>query len=137
MHIVRLLTVVLAMKQSLQHLKVSWRSFDLIFHCFPIITRCFLYYIIKYFWCWISGWKPWYSYSTIFIYGCCVPWGIWPWSWNELNLHIWHLNKKYIYKYMYNYLCNRCLSPQSWVWISFRRGVLDTTSCDKVCQWLC
>ena len=23
-----------------------------------------------------------------------------------------------------------------WVWIPFRRGVLDTTLCDKVCQWL-
>jgi hypothetical protein len=22
-----------------------------------------------------------------------------------------------------------------WVWIPFRRGVLDTTLCDKVCQW--
>ena len=23
-----------------------------------------------------------------------------------------------------------------WVWIPLRRGVLDTTLCDKVCQWL-
>ena len=30
---------------------------------------------------------------------------------------------------IYNYLCNQCPSP-------FRRGVLDTTLCDKVCQWL-
>ena len=31
----------------------------------------------------------------------------------------------------YNYLCNQCVSPLAlWVWIP-----LDTTLCDKVCQW--
>jgi len=30
--------------------------------------------------------------------------------------------------WIYNYLCNQCLSP----W----RGVLDTTLCDTVCHWL-
>jgi hypothetical protein len=35
------------------------------------------------------------------------------------------------------YLCNQCLSPlRVWVWTPLRRGVLDTTLCDKVCQWL-
>ena len=38
--------------------------------------------------------------------------------------------------WIYNYLCNQCLSPLTWVWIQLRRGVLDTTLCDKVCQWL-
>ena len=39
--------------------------------------------------------------------------------------------------WIYNYLCNQCLSPlKLWVRTSFRRGVLDTTLCDKVCQWL-
>ena len=34
------------------------------------------------------------------------------------------------------YLCNQCLSPPKlWVRIQLRRGVLDTTLCDKVCQW--
>ena len=33
--------------------------------------------------------------------------------------------------WIYNYLCKECLSPQS-SW----RGVIDTTLCDKVCQWL-
>ena len=35
--------------------------------------------------------------------------------------------------WVYNYLCNQCLSPLklcSW------RGVLYTTLCDEVCQWL-
>ena len=33
-----------------------------------------------------------------------------------------------------NYLCNQCL--MLWVLTPLRRGVLDTTLCDKVCQWL-
>ena len=37
----------------------------------------------------------------------------------------------------YNYLCNQCISPLAlWIWIPRRLGVLDTTLCDKVCQWL-
>jgi len=39
--------------------------------------------------------------------------------------------------WIYNYICNQCLSPQTlWVWIPLRWGVLDTTLCDKFCQWL-
>jgi len=39
--------------------------------------------------------------------------------------------------WVYNYLCNQCLSPLTlWVRIPLRRGVLDTTLCDKVCQCL-
>jgi hypothetical protein len=39
--------------------------------------------------------------------------------------------------WIYNYLCNQCLSPlMLWVLILFRRGVLDITLCDKVSQWL-
>ena len=39
--------------------------------------------------------------------------------------------------WIYNYLCNQCISSlKLWVWILIRRGVLDTTLCDKVCQWL-
>jgi hypothetical protein len=38
---------------------------------------------------------------------------------------------------VYNYLCNQCLSRLTlWVRIPLRRGVLDTTLCYKVCQWL-
>ena len=47
-------------------------------------------------------------------------------------MYIWH-QKCMIYKY----LCNQCQSPlMLWVWIPYRQGVLDTTLCDKVCQWL-
>ena len=39
--------------------------------------------------------------------------------------------------WIYNYLCNQCLSPLTlWVWIPHGWGVLDTTLCDKICQWL-
>jgi hypothetical protein len=39
--------------------------------------------------------------------------------------------------WIYNYPCNQCVSPQTlWVRIPIRRGVLDTTLCDKVCQSL-
>jgi hypothetical protein len=39
--------------------------------------------------------------------------------------------------WIHNYLCNQCLSPlMLWVLIPIRRGVLDTTLCDKGCQWL-
>jgi len=37
--------------------------------------------------------------------------------------------------WIYNYLCNQYLSPlKLWAWIPLRRGVLDTTVCDQVCQ---
>ena len=43
----------------------------------------------------------------------------------------------YVYgSWIYNYLCNTCLSPLTWVQIPFRRSAFDTTLCDEVCQWL-
>jgi len=39
--------------------------------------------------------------------------------------------------WIYNYLCNQCISPlKLWVRIQFRRGVIDTTLRNKACQWL-
>ena len=39
--------------------------------------------------------------------------------------------------WIYNYLYSQCLSPLAlWVRILLRRGVLNTTLYDKVCQWL-
>jgi len=39
--------------------------------------------------------------------------------------------------WIYNYLCNHCRSPlKLWVRIPLRRGILYTTLCEKVCQWL-
>ena len=54
--------------------------------------------------------------------------------------YLWCLGPSWLSSYgswIYSYLWNRCISPQTlWVWIPLRRGVLDTTLCDKVCQWL-
>jgi len=39
--------------------------------------------------------------------------------------------------WIYNYVCNQCQIPlMLWVRIPLRQCVLDTTLCDKVCQWL-
>jgi hypothetical protein len=39
--------------------------------------------------------------------------------------------------WIYDYLCNQCLSPLTlWVRTPLRRYVLDTILCDKVCRWL-
>ena len=51
----------------------------------------------------------------------------------------WHpLGPSWLWSYgswIYNYLCNHCLSPlMLWVRISIRARC--TTLCDKVCQWL-
>ena len=46
----------------------------------------------------------------------------WPWSYDS---------------WIYNYLCNQCVSPLTlWARISLKRGLLDTTLCDSVCLWL-
>jgi hypothetical protein len=39
--------------------------------------------------------------------------------------------------YSMHYLCNQCLLPlKLWARTPLNRGVLDTTICDNVCQWL-
>ena len=56
------------------------------------------------------------------------------WHWHEGPLWLWWYD---IYSWIYNCLCNQFLfSLTLWVWIPVRRGVLSTTLCDKVCQWL-
>ena len=60
-------------------------------------------------------------------------------SWNE-DIFIFMEESSWSWSYgswIYNYLCNQCLSPLTlWVQTSLRQGVLDTTLCDKGCQWL-
>jgi hypothetical protein len=57
---------------------------------------------------------------AVCIYFILTRWPLWPWSYG-----MW----------IYNYLCNQCLSPlMLWVRISIRARC--TTLCDKVCQWL-
>ena len=57
----------------------------------------------------------------------------------KINILLSYVNWKrgLLWSWMYNYLCNQCLSPHTlWVRIPLRRVVLYTTLCDKVCQWL-
>jgi hypothetical protein len=59
--------------------------------------------------------------SLPFIYFCDK--GL-SWSWSYCS-------------WIYYYQCNHCLSPPMlWVRILLWRGILDTTLCDTVCQWL-
>jgi hypothetical protein len=54
----------------------------------------------------------------------------------ELENHNFYLSGSYS-SWIYNYLCNQWLSPLTLlVRTPIRQGVLDTTLCDKVCQWL-
>ena len=58
----------------------------------------------------------------ILSYSSRIPGPSWSWSYGS---------------WIYNYLCNLCLSPLTlWVRIPLRRGVFDAKLCDKVCQWL-
>jgi hypothetical protein len=51
---------------------------------------------------------------------------------------IWGQSWSWSYgSWIYNYQCNQCLSPLTLrVQNPLRRGILDATLCDKVCQWL-
>jgi len=60
---------------------------------------------------------PWYHNQTIF--KCQGP--SWPWS--------------YYGSLIYNYLCNRCISPLM-LWVRLPPKARCTTLSDKVCQWL-
>ena len=54
-----------------------------------------------------------------------------------LNLHMfWGPLWSWSYgSWIYNYLCNQCLSPlKLWVWTPLKRVVLNTTLCGKVCK---
>ena len=56
-----------------------------------------------------------------------------------IKILFWFMGLSWLWSYsswIHNYLCNQCLSPiKLWVWILLRWGILDTTLCDKVCQW--
>jgi hypothetical protein len=58
--------------------------------------------------------------STIMTFDWLIEGSSWPWSYGN---------------WIYNYLCNHCLSPlMLWARISIKARC--TTLCDKVCQWL-
>ena len=55
-----------------------------------------------------------------------------------LSAILWLMVPSWLYgSWIYSYLCIQWLSSlQLWGRILIRRGVLDSTLCDKVCQWL-
>ena len=72
---------------------------------------------------------------TFVVSGYCIFWQIE----NRLPFrNTWGSSWSWSYSsWMYNYRCNRCLSSLVlWIWIPHRKGVFDTTICDKVYQWL-
>jgi len=68
----------------------------------------------------------------------------WRYIWiGDTYAYFWGMLWSWLYcSWIYNYLCNQYLSPQTlWVWITLRQGVLDTTFifvCDlrRVCDFL-
>jgi len=55
-------------------------------------------------------------------------------SWNNSSMELLPLWSLSYGSWIYNYMCNQCLSQLTLlVRILLRRGVLDTTLCDKVC----
>ena len=83
---------------------------------------------------------------TTFDWSACTKQGKWPVVYLFARVSIlslstyFYLGPSWSWSYgswIYNYLCNQCLSPlKLWVWTRSWRGVLDTTLCNKVCQWL-
>jgi hypothetical protein len=63
------------------------------------------------------------------------------WGTSALTLYIiFEVRQSWAWSYgscIYNYLCNKCLSPLTlWIKIPLSGGILDTILCDKVCQRL-
>ena len=54
-----------------------------------------------------------------------------------LKFSFTHRGSSWLYgSWIYDYLCNQCLSPLTlWVQIPLRRGVLDTTLTQRYCQY--
>ena len=64
-------------------------------------------------------------------------WNIDAWCRNLVGYIIYTYCKVAVVVVIVWYLLNQCLSSLTlWDWIPPRRGVLDTTLCGKVCQWL-
>ena len=80
----------------------------------------------------IDQW-PKYSFSdTPFICVTCESVNQFTSCWQRKTLWSWSYST-----WIYNYLCNQCLSPlKVWVRTPFIARCTHTTVCDKVCQWL-
>ena len=78
-----------------------------------------------------------YIYAKTLFFGFPIKFFFWR-IYNEESSHTTIPGPSWLWSYgswIYNYLCNQCLSPlMLWIWISIRTRC--TTLCDKVCQWL-
>ena len=87
--------------------------------------------------CWVLSCHPGISWSSVTIFDkrlemtyCSVQARI------GIVERIW-ISRDLTCSWVYYYLCNQYLSPlKLWVLTLFMACVLDTTLCDKVCQWL-
>ena len=84
--------------------------------------------------------NEWLNFFLYFLHSCSKwSWFVYMYVYQKLISHFL-LEEGMSWSYgswIYNYLCNHCLSPLTLqVRIPLRRGVLDTTLCDIVCQWL-
>jgi hypothetical protein len=72
-------------------------------------------------------------FSGVHVAGSLVFWVMLCWSLIALLSIFFKGPSSWSYgSWIYNYLCNHCLSPLTlWVWIPLRQGVLDTTLRDK------
>jgi len=72
------------------------------------------------------------QFTNLFLVGYSEKWGF------VISYFNKGLSWSWLYgSWIYNYLCNQCLSPLTlWVRTPLRRDILATTLCDKVCQWL-
>ena len=79
-------------------------------------------------------------YKIMYLSDCFI--GIWKCpdsfvSFRNYFFYICTIRTRSYGSWIYNYLSNQCLSPlKLWVRIPFMRILLNTTLCDKVCQWL-
>ena len=72
------------------------------------------------------------SYFLIFYVQCILYKITWATNTSEPSWWSWSYGS-----WIYNYLCNQCLTPLLlWFRFPLRRGVLDTTLCVNVCKWL-
>ena len=88
------------------------------------------YYMCVYYNPWVKIWfqiyklTEWYlvyyKHIHFFIWPKAILGPSWPWSYGS---------------WIYNYQCNRCLSPLM-LWVRLLLRARCTTLCDKVCQWL-
>ena len=96
---------------------LAFQSFDLKRHLMKIIPSKRRAHWIRY---------------TRFYYNLCIKSQFFCLCFYNFSITFWNCSDCGIF---FLHFITSCF-PDYMVWISFRRGVLNTTLCDKVCQWL-